>query len=54
MNLISNIRALLARVLDKCVSLFKMPNYAEAYLAKSIDRADFDYREKNLRRKGLL
>jgi len=27
---------------------------AEHYLSKSIDRADFDYREKVLRHKGLL
>ena len=51
---ISNIRAKCARFLDKCISFFSLPNYAEAYLAKSIDRADFDYREKYLKQIGLL
>jgi len=29
-------------------------NTAEIYLSKSIDRADFSYREKRLQQKGLL
>lgn len=33
---------------------FRIPSVAESYLSKSIDRADFSYREKILQQKGLL
>lgn len=33
---------------------FKIKSQAELYLAKSIDRADFSFREKVLQQKGLL
>ena len=33
---------------------FKIPSVAERYLSKSIDRADFSYREKILQQKGIL
>ncbi len=33
---------------------FKVPSVAELYLSKSIDRADFSYREKILQQKGIL
>lgn len=36
------------------VKFLKVKSIAELYLAKSIDRADFSYREKVLRHKGLL
>lgn len=29
-------------------------NYIEAYLAKSVDRADFAYRENQLKHRGVL
>ena len=37
--------------LDK---IFRIPSIAEIYLSKSIDRADFSYREKILQQKGIL
>ena len=54
MNQISNNKNFYFKLLDWWNNLFKMPSYAEVYLAKSIDRADFDYREKYLKNKGML
>lgn len=34
--------------------IFKQPTIAESYLSKSVDRADYAYREKRLQQKGLL
>lgn len=39
---------------ESLVGYFRLKSFAELYLAKSIDRADFSYREKLLRHKGLL
>ena len=50
MILISNLSTL-KTWLDK---KFRIPSVAETYLSKSIDRADFSYREKVLQQKGLL
>lgn len=35
-------------------SVLKTKSQSELYLSKSIDRADFSYREKILQQKGLL
>lgn len=50
MILISNL-CTLKTWLDK---KFRIPSVAETYLSKSIDRADFSYREKVLQQRGLL
>jgi len=48
--MISNLFAFLANTLDK----WSYISTAELYLSKSVDRADFDYREKNLKYRSLL
>lgn len=43
-------------VLKRITQWFKRPyqNEAEYYLSQSVDRADFEYRERQLKYRGLL
>lgn len=43
-------------ILKRIIPWFKRPyqSQAEQYLSQSVDRADFEYRERQLKYKGLL
>lgn len=45
---------MVCKLLRKLKRAMRIPSSAERYLSKSVDLADYAYREKRLKEKGIL